>query len=115
MDMPDDNGSSKRDQLMHILNSSEEGSEFYESALIQLKESPDIPFYIEHIWEWFWQIHKGRTYGMSGPNPITWENILAWRNLLDIQIRPIEIEIINEMDSVYLKYISDKNKKKGKK
>lgn len=113
--MPDDHGSSKQDSLMQILNSAPEDSEIYESALIQLEEAPEIPFYLEHIWEWFWQLHRGRSYGMSGPNPITWENILAWKNLLEIQIRPIEIEIINEIDSMYLKYISDKHKKKKKK
>lgn len=115
--MPDDTGTSKRDSLMQVLNSAPEDSEIYESALSQLEESPEIPFYLEHIWGWFWQIHRGRSHGMAGPNPITWENILAWRDLLEIQIRPIEIEIINEMDSVYLKYISDRHKKnrKGKK
>lgn len=114
MEMPGDNNSSKADSLFQIINSAEEGSEIYESALRQLEEAPEIPFYIEHIWVWFWQLHKGRTYGMSGPNPLTWENILAWRNLLDIEIRPIEIDILNEMDSAYLKYISDNRKKKGK-
>lgn len=115
--MPDDTGTSKRDSLMQVLNSAPEDSEMYESALCQLEESPEIPFYLEHIWAWFWQIHRGRSHGMAGPNPITWENILAWRDLLEIQIRPIEIEIINEMDSMYLKYISDRHKKnrKGKK
>ena len=114
MNMPDETGNSKRDTLMQVLNSAPEDSEMYESALAQLDESPEIPFYLEHVWNWFWQIHKGRTYGMSGPNAITWENILAWRMLLDIQIRPIEVEILNEIDSAYLKYISDQHKKKRK-
>lgn len=101
---------------MKALEDAPEDSEIYLSALEQLENLPEIPFYLEHVWAWFWQIHRGRTYGMSGPNPITWENILAWKKLLDIQIRPIEIEIINEIDNTYLEYISDNQKKnKGNK
>lgn len=101
---------------MKALEDAPEDSEIYLSALEQLENLPEIPFYLEHVWTWFWQIHRGRTYGMSGPNPITWENILAWKKLLDIQIRPIEIEIINEIDNTYLEYISDNQKKnKGNK
>lgn len=101
---------------MKALEDAPEDSKIYLSALEQLENLPEIPFYLEHVWAWFWQIHRGRTYGMSGPNPITWENILAWKKLLDIQIRPIEIEIINEIDNTYLEYISDNQKKnKGNK
>ena len=98
---------------MQVLQSSEEGSEIYESALLQIEEAPEIPFYLEHIWGWFWQIHSGRTYGMSGPNPLTWTDIQSWSNILKTDIRPIEAEILKEIDSVYLKYVSeDKRKKK---
>jgi hypothetical protein len=111
MDMKDKNDTSKREHLMQVLHSAPEGSEMYESALAQLDEAPEIPFYIEHVWAWFWQISKGRTSGMSGPNSLTWQDIKAWKDLLQIQIRPVEVEIIYEIDQVYLKYISDK---KGK-
>lgn len=111
MNMQDEKGVTRQDHLMQVLNSAPEDSEMFATALLELEESPEIPFYLEHIWGWFWQIHKGRTYGMSGPNPLTWENIKSWRDLLEIQIRPIEIEIIYEIDSVYLKYIADKRKK----
>ena len=112
MDMQDDSGSTRRDSLMQILNSAPEGSEIYESALAQLEEEPEIPFYLEHIWAWFWQLHRGRTYGMSGANPISWEAIQCWSNILQTEIRPIEAEILKEIDSVYLEYVADKQKKK---
>jgi hypothetical protein len=50
---------------------------------------------------------------MSGPNPITWQDIEAWSNLLSTQIQPIEVEILKEIDSVYLEYMAEKQKKKG--
>jgi len=113
MDMQDDKSISKREHLMQVLNSAPEDSEIYESALEQLDNIPEIPFYIEHIWAWFWQINKGRTSGMSGPNSLSWNDIKAWQELLQIQIRPIEVEILYEIDQVYLKYISEERKKKG--
>lgn len=115
MDMKDEKETSKREHLMQVLQSAPEGSEIYESALAQLEDCPDIPFYIEHIWEWYWQIKKGIQPGFSGSPPLTWDGIKAWKELLNIQIRPIEVEILYEIDSVYLKCISDKQKKKGKK
>ena len=114
MDMQDELGISTREHLMQVLQSAPEGSEMYESALSQIEDNPEIPFYIEHIWVWFWQLSKGRTAGMSGANALSWQDIKAWNELLQIQIKPVEVEILYEMDSLYLKYISDKQKKKGK-
>lgn len=99
--------------MIKVIQEAPEGSELYESAISQLEDASEIPFYIAHIWEWFWQINKGRTYHMSGPNPITWQDIEAWSNLLSTQIQPIEVEILKEIDSVYLEYMAEKQKKKG--
>lgn len=112
MDMPDDSGSSRREHLMQVLENTPEDSELYYSTVAQIEEIPEIPFYIEHVWNWFWQIHQGRTDGMSGPNPLTWHDLYAWQNVLQIQVRPFEFELIREIDSVYLKYINDKQEKK---
>lgn len=114
MDMPDDNGSTKRENFLQVLEQAEEGTEMYESALDALENGPEIPLCIEHIWEWFWQIHKGRSSGMSGPNPLTWSDLYAWASLTGLQVRPIEFEIIKDIDSAYLKYIAEKQDKKRK-
>jgi hypothetical protein len=110
--MPDENDNTKRDSLLKVIQDAPEDSELYFSALEELDNAPEIPFYLEHIWEWFWQIRKGVQQGFSGPNPISWADINFWSNLLEIEIRPIEVEIIKEIDSVYLKYIADDTKKK---
>jgi hypothetical protein len=112
--MPDDDGVTKRDHLLNVLEQAPEDSDMYNSALIELDEGPEIPYCIEHVWEWFWQIHKGRTNNMSGPNPLTWTDLLAWTVVTGIQVRPIEFEIIKEMDSAYLKYVSERQDKKRK-
>lgn len=115
MDMPNESGTTQRDSLMQVINTAPEGSDMYEAALFQLEETPEIPFYLTHVWDWFWQIHRGRTYGMSGPNPLTWPDIKAWKEVLNIQIHPLEVELIKEIDSTYLEYLANKHKaKKGK-
>jgi hypothetical protein len=114
MDMPDDSGISKRERLLQVIENSPDGSDIQESAIDQLEEAPEIPFYIEHVWEWFWKLNRGRTYGFSSPNPLSWESIKGWSDLTGTQIRPIEVEILFEIDSVYLKYTADRQKKESK-
>ena len=114
MDMPDETGSSRREHLLQVLENAPDDSELYDITLLQLADIPEIPFYLEHIWNWFWQIHQGRTQGMSGPNPLTWQDLYSWQNVLQIQVRPFEFELIKEIDSTYLKYISDRQQKKKK-
>lgn len=54
---------------MQILNNAPEGSEMYDSALAQLEDAPEIPFYLEHIWTWFWQIHRRKNLWYVGAEP----------------------------------------------
>lgn len=114
MDMKDDSGKSQRDSLMQVIETAPEGSDMYEAAMAQIEESPEIPFYLTHVWEWFWQIHEGRSYGMSGPNPLTWPDIKAWKDLLNIQIHSLEVGLIKVIDSAYLEYLANKHKLKSK-
>lgn len=56
---------------------------------------------------------------MNGPNPISFQDILAWKNLYKVEIHDYEIEIIKRLDHIYLSHNSDKQaqkrKSKGKK
>lgn len=112
MDMPDDSGVSRREHLLQVLENAPEDSDIYYSTLEQIEQVPEIPFYIEHVWEWFWQIHQGRSYGMSGANPLSWQDLDSWQNVLQKQVRPFEFELIKEIDAVYLKYTHERQEKK---
>jgi hypothetical protein len=108
--MKDESGGTRRDSLMQVIESAEEGNDLYESAINELENGPKIPFFLEHVWQWFWEINKGRTVGMSGPNPLTWQDLYCWQRVTNKEVRPIEFDFLREMDSAYLKYIHDQNK-----
>ena len=43
-----------------------------------------------------------RTAGFSGPNPITYEQIKAWKELTETPISSWEIKAIKSVDTVYM-------------
>jgi hypothetical protein len=67
---------------------------------------PDVA---AHIWSSFLELHEGRTYGMSGPNPISYDIIKAWCDLTSITLSPWEIETIKSLDNLWIKTIGEEN------
>ena len=65
---------------------------------------PDVA---SHIWAAFNELHDGRTYGMRGPNPISYENISSWCELSGVELQYWEIQIIKSIDNIYIKTISE--------
>ena len=61
---------------------------------------PDIA---SHLWATFLELHDGRTYGMSGPNPISYDLIVAWCKLSGVDLAYWEIEIIKSLDNIWIK------------
>ena len=60
-----------------------------------------LPYELEHVWQYFLQLHRKRTHGMS-PNPISDEAILAWQRRHGIELTPFEGECIDALDEIYL-------------
>lgn len=61
-------------------------------------EGPYVPAYMEYIWGYFITLDRNRGEGMSGAQPITYEQIDAWNRLLDIQVKPYEVEALILLD-----------------
>jgi hypothetical protein len=55
-----------------------------------------------HVWSAFITLSNTRTAGFSGPNPITYEQIKAWKELTETPISPWEIKAIKSVDTVYM-------------
>ncbi len=71
-----------------------------------------------YLIEWFADLHQARQSGMGGPSPISYSDILSWRELLRVDIKPYEVEIIRAIDNVYLNVaneITSKEMKRNKK
>jgi len=58
---------------------------------------------VAHVWSAFISLSNSRTAGFSGPNPITYEQIKAWKELTETPISSREIEAIMSIDAVYMR------------
>jgi hypothetical protein len=47
-------------------------------------------------------LNDSRTSGFSGPNPITYEQILAWKQITEQPLASWEAEAIKRLDKVYM-------------
>lgn len=72
-------------------------------------EMPPFPDIASHIWATFLELHEGRTYGMSGPNPISYDIIKSWCDLTLINLKPWEVEIIKSLDNLWIKTLNEEN------
>jgi hypothetical protein len=61
-----------------------------------------IPAGGELLWRWFIDISSGRTYGMSGPNPISFTEIQSYAAVSRWPILPHHVIILRAMDAVWL-------------
>jgi len=51
-------------------------------------------------------LSTGRTAGFSGPNPITFEQIKAWKELTGEVLSTRDVEAIKALDTVYIKVMN---------
>ncbi len=57
---------------------------------------------MSNVWSAFIALSNSRTMGFSGPNPITYNEIKAWKELTDTPISSREVEVIKSVDVVYM-------------
>ena len=60
---------------------------------------------MEHVWHWFWVLSERRQRGMSGPQPLQWTEINAWREMMRVMVLPEEIDVLLMMDSAWLEAV----------
>lgn len=111
MDMPNEQGTTQRESLQHVLNSTPQDSPPYLSAKAQLDDEPQRPYCLEHVWNWFWEISSTR----KETEPLSYSEIKAWNDMKNAQIRAEEVDIIRYLDSMYLSHIYKKQRQKTKK
>ena len=67
-----------------------------------LAPEEDFPLLLEHIWSAFISLSGGRSMGFSGPNPLSYEQIKAWKELTCNILTPWEVELVKRLDAVYI-------------
>jgi len=71
---------------------------------IEALEPPNpFPKLLSHVWSAFITLSSRRTSGFNGPDPITFQQILSWKELTNTPTEAWEIEAIIQLDSEYLR------------
>ncbi len=58
---------------------------------------------MSHVWSAFISLSNSRSTGYSGPNPITYEQIKAWKELTDTPLDARDVEAVVRIDAVYMR------------
>lgn len=95
LNKPDKDGITEREHLEQV--------ERQTGRRLEALEPPTpFPMLLEHVWSVFIVLSNSRTTGFSGPNPITYEQIKAWKELTETPIDPWEIQAVIRLDRVYM-------------
>ena len=57
---------------------------------------------MSHVWSAFISLSNSRSAGYNGPNPITYEQIKAWKELTDTPLDSRDVEAVVRIDAVYM-------------
>ncbi len=63
---------------------------------------PSYPSALDYLWTIFTRLRRRKGAGFSGPLPIEWPDIDAFIRNGRMRLSPWEIEIIEELDDLYL-------------
>ncbi|SFB82173.1 phage tail assembly chaperone [Tropicimonas isoalkanivorans] len=69
---------------------------------VRAGKAPNLPEAGRVLWGAFMALHRTRSYGGLGPNPITYQEIEAWCRLARMPLEPHHVEILTEMDREWL-------------
>lgn len=96
LNQTDDNGITEREHLEQV----EKQIGYTPEAL----ENPTIfPRLLSYIWSAFVDLNSARTAGFSGPNPITYTEIKAWKELTETPLSAWDIQALKRLDQVFIR------------
>jgi hypothetical protein len=79
----------------------------------ELENLVEIPETLLHVWCWFLDLHSTRPSGF-GVSAITYSEIKAYFELLQLKVEPWEIELIKRFDRIAMEVISEQQEKAEK-
>lgn len=69
-------------------------------------ESPEIPGCFKHLLHWYADLASVRSYGMAGPMPVSYNDIMGWKALTGIIVEPHEIRLLRQIDAVFMEVVN---------
>ncbi|WP_425349438.1 MULTISPECIES: phage tail assembly chaperone [Mesorhizobium] len=80
----------------------------YEAEL----QLPRMPVEVAYVWAMFWRL-RNRVRNVNTHQPITWDDIYKYRDLVMAHIGPFEIELIELLDDLFLKAQAEAKNEEG--
>lgn len=69
---------------------------------LELEREEEVPDEVAYIWAWFQELHAARGSSGFAPSPISYSEIFAWAQLTGREPEPWEIQVLKDIDMVYL-------------
>ena len=66
-------------------------------------EGPRFPELVSHVWSAFISLSNSRTAGFNGPNPITYEQIKAWKEITGTVVSARDVDAIMRFVRVFMR------------
>jgi hypothetical protein len=92
----DENGITQREHLQQV----ERQTGYTPKALENPTPFPKLMMY---IWSVFIDLNSARTAGFSGPNPITYTEIKAWKELTETPLSAWDTQALKRLDQVFIR------------
>lgn len=70
---------------------------------------PPLPMALAYLWQTYRRLRRRKSSGF-GPGPIEWPDIDAFLRLSGVSLAPWEIEVIEEIDDVFLRSVAEAQK-----
>jgi hypothetical protein len=56
---------------------------------------------LHYVWQWYMELAVSRGAGMTGPEPIRWQEIKAWCELTGVRLEQWELRAIRAIDRAF--------------
>jgi hypothetical protein len=65
-------------------------------------QGPEVPWAVEYLLEWWYELGAGRAGGAWGPSAMTWQDVGAWARVTNTPVTAMEAAMLLRMDRVFL-------------
>lgn len=103
LDRPDKSGVSLRAKLLKV-------AERTGKLPAELRDEPQLSAPAAQVYGWFNELAAARSSGF-GPNPIGYQDILAWAIVTRRRVAPWQVQAIRALDGQMLKLAGDETRK----
>lgn len=96
------NGSTTLDHLLAVYEATGE-----KPAELERLQELECPYELFHVWVVFQTLCATRSSNGFGPNPLSYQEILAYMQCGGIELDDEEIEILKQIDIIYMDKMND--------